>query len=258
MMPDSPAGIFSHGWVWLLVVLGPLLFFNRRLHLELQAVLYAITRKQEVALAIFSILLFPGVFLHELSHWATARLLGIRTGRFSLVPQLMPGKKLRLGFVEMASTDALREAIVGAAPLFCGSALVAYISIRHLQVEILAAALAAGHPDQFFSQLGSLPSQPDFWVWFYLVFAISSTMFPSPSDRRAWLPVGLAVLALVGAVAISGAGPWAVEHVGPLLESTSAAVATIFGVCLVVQATLLFPLWIFRVVLFRRQAIRIA
>jgi hypothetical protein len=55
------AHFFTHGWVWLLVLLGPLLFFQRRVQLELQAVLYLLTRRQEVALTIFSVLLLPGV-----------------------------------------------------------------------------------------------------------------------------------------------------------------------------------------------------
>ena len=246
MIPGSLVGIFSHGWVWLLVILGPLLFFNQRLQLELQAALFAIPRSQPVTLTVFAILLFPGVFLHELSHWLAARLLGIRTGRFSLTPQVLPGNTLRLGFVEMAASDVPREALVGAAPLFAGGLAVAWISLRQLQAAALTEALASGQLGVFFSRLQALPSQPDFWIWFYLVFAISGTMFPSASDRRAWLPVAIAVLALVGLVALSGAGAWAIEYAGPLVDAACASAATILGVCLAVQIALLAPLWLLR------------
>ena len=258
MTPGSLLGILNHGWVWLLVILGPLLFFNQRLHLELQAVLYGITRSQEISLAIFSILLFPGVFLHELSHWLAARLLGIRTGRFSLVPQILPGKKLRLGFVEMASTDSVREALVGAAPLLSGTCVVAYISLSHLGVGGLTNTLMYQGVSVFLQQLAALPGLPDFWIWFYLVFAVSSTMVPSPSDRRGWLPVGLVVVGLVGLALLAGAGPWAVEHFGPFLEQVTSGIATILGVCLAVQISLLLPLWMIRTAMSRGNLIRIA
>ena len=49
--------------------------------------------------------------------------------------------------------------------------------------------------------LSFMRARPDFFVWFYLVFAVSSTLFPSASDRRAWLPVAaFLVFMVIGAV----------------------------------------------------------
>src|SRR5512139_1205122 len=100
------------GLMWLLLILGPLLFVQRRLHRETQAVLLLITRHKEISLALFSLLFFPGVLLHELSHYVTARIFGVRTGRFSLLPTPLPDGRLRLGFVETASVDFIRDAII--------------------------------------------------------------------------------------------------------------------------------------------------
>jgi hypothetical protein len=256
-LADVP-GLFLHGWMWLLVLLGPLLFFQRRLQLELQAVLYLITRREDVALAIFALLLLPGVFLHEASHWAMAHLLGVRTRRFSLIPKPMAGGKLRMGFVEMDQVDFLREALVGTAPLFVGGALMAYAGIAHLQAVQLRQAMMVGGIGAFLGVLAGLPAQPDFWVWIYLVFAVSTTMFPSPSDRRAWLPVGLAMLAVVGVALAAGAGPWMVTHMGAGFDWAAGSLALVCGVCAAVQAGLLLPLWLLRVAICRRTGNRVA
>src|SRR5512142_246629 len=96
---------------WLLLMLVPLLFAQRWLHREIQWVFLLITRSQMLSLGMFSFLFFPGVLLHELSHFVMARVLGVRTGRFSLLPSLMEDGKLRLGYVETADTDLLRDAL---------------------------------------------------------------------------------------------------------------------------------------------------
>ena len=87
---------------------------------------------------------FPGVLLHELSHFVMARLLRVRTGRFSLLPSLMEDGKLRLGFVETDETDLLREALIGTAPLITGGAAVAYLGISRLGLVPLAAFVEHG------------------------------------------------------------------------------------------------------------------
>ncbi len=133
----------------------------------------------------------PGVFLHELSHFLMAKLLGVQTGKFSLIPQAQPNGKLRLGYVETASGGFIRDALIGAAPLVTGSLFVAYVAIYQLHLLPLWDFIRLAEWDGFWSGLMAVPKAPDFWLWFYLTFTISSTMMPSASDRHAWLPLGL-------------------------------------------------------------------
>ena len=63
--------------------------------------------------------------MHELSHFLSAKILGVQTGRFSLIPQAQANGKLRLGYVETATGGFVRDALIGAAPLVAGSAFVA-------------------------------------------------------------------------------------------------------------------------------------
>ena len=79
----------------LLLMLISLYFLQHRLHFEIQATFMLLTHRAEIALALFSLLFFPGVFLHETSHYLLARLLGVRTGHFSLLPEPLPDGRLR-------------------------------------------------------------------------------------------------------------------------------------------------------------------
>jgi len=245
------------GLVWLLVLLGPTIFVQRRVHFEIQALFLLLTRRLNVALGLFSLLFFPGVFLHETSHFLMARLLGVRTGRFSLIPQVMPGGKLQLGFVETAAADPLRDALIGAAPLLSGGLAVAYLGLNRLGLVPLAAYANAQDWSGLFAALGALPRLPDFWLWFYLAFTISSTLLPSPSDRRAWLPVALVSALLVVIALVAGAGPWMMENIGPWLNRGLRALAAVFGIGLGIHLLLWLPLRLLRALLTRLTGLRV-
>ena len=228
------------GLIWLLVLIGPVLLIQRGLHFELQAIFLLISRNENASIGLFSLLFLPGVLLHELSHFLMAKLLLVRTARFSLIPTVLPGGKLQLGFVETEQTDFLRDAFIGVAPLLTGGAVVAYLALVQLALAPLGTAFSASDWNAIWEILRAVPNQPDFWVWFYLTFAVASTMLPSDSDRRAWLPLALGLLLLSGAAALAGAGPWMLENLAPLLNNALRAVALIFGI----SFTLHFLLWI--------------
>ena len=67
---------------------------------------------------------------------------------------------------------------------------------------------------------------------------------PSHSDRRAWLPVALAVFLAVAISLVAGAGPWMVEHLAPTINRAFEAVSLVFGVSVLVHALLLIPSWL--------------
>ena len=122
--------------LWLIVLLlVPLLFLQRSLHREIQAILLLLTRRSDIALTIFAILFFPGVLLHESSHWLMARMLGVKTGRFSLIPKPMANGRLRLGYVETATPDIVRDALIGVAPLLAGGAFVIFAGVFQLNLS---------------------------------------------------------------------------------------------------------------------------
>lgn len=229
------------GLFWFVVMLVPLAVLQRLFHREIQAVILIASRNPALTVGLFSILFLPGVLLHELSHFLMAKILGVRTGGFSIIPRPLPDGRLQLGYVETVRSDVIRDSLIGAAPLIIGSLFVAYIGINHLQLNSLWNILLDAQFELFWMGLGVLPQMNDFYVWFYLIFTVSSTMMPSESDRHAWLPLGLWVVVLSGLAVLAGAGPWMLEHLAPALNRFLNSVAVLFGLSAGVHALSILP-----------------
>jgi hypothetical protein len=229
------------GLLWLLAALVLLVILQRSLHREIQAFFLILTRQTGLTEAIFALIFLPGVFLHELSHFLMAKLLGVQTGKFSLIPQSQPNGRLRLGYVETASGGFIRDALIGAAPLVTGSLFVAFVAIYRYHLLPLWEFTRLAGWDGFWTGLAAIPKAPDFWIWFYLTFTISSTMMPSESDRHAWLPLGLLAGVLLGIAILSGAGPWMLQNLASPFNSFLRALALIFGLSGIIQILLILP-----------------
>ena len=238
-MLTSFAGIF-----WFILMLLPLVFLQRLLHREIQAVFLILTRNSQLTIGLFSVIFFPGIALHELSHFLMAKLLQVRTGHFSLIPRTLPNGRLQMGYFETEQTDVFRDSLIGLAPLIAGSLFVAYVGISQMQLHKLWDVLRNGQLDLFFMGLGLLPTVRDFYLWFYLAFAVSSTMLPSESDRHAWLPLGIWVTALFSLAIFAGAGTWMLTNLAPLLNDFLTVVALLFGLSLILHIALLLPTFI--------------
>jgi len=228
-----------------------LFFLQSALHRELQGVLLLITRNADIALALFTLLLLPGVLLHEISHYLMAKLLRVSTGRFSLIPRRLDDGRLLMGFVETVKVDFLRDALVGAAPFLTGSVFVAFVGDRFLGLAALWPALVSGDLATAFEYFASIYAQYDFWLWFYLMVAVSGTMLPSKSDRRAWLPVVLIMTLLIGLAWLVGAGPWMRSQVILALNDGTSALAIVLAISGVVQFIVLIPILFLRRILNR-------
>jgi hypothetical protein len=228
--------------VFLLISLFLFQFVQRKVHRELQAIFLLLTRRQDITIVLFSLIFFPGVLLHELSHYIMARLLRVKTGSLSLIPRVVENRTIRMGYVETARTGTIRSALIGIAPLLSGGAAVTYIGLNRFGLTAMVGLASSGAWNTFFETLIRFPEIQDFWVWFYLIFTISSTLLPSPADRQAWLPliIGTGILAFIGMIA--GAGPWMVINLGPIIITTIQAAAIIFSISLLLHLTMVIPL----------------
>lgn len=224
----------------------PLVYLQRFLHRELQLIFFLVTRNKPLTIALFSLLFLPGVLLHEASHYLTAKILGVRTGRFTVIPQAVNNGGLVLGSVEVEKTDILRDSLIGLAPIIAGTLFIAYAAVAQLRLDALWNVFRNGQLDLFFMGVGLLPSVPDFYLWFYLTFAISSTMLPSESDRHAWLPLGLWIGTLLAIAIIAGAGSWMLENLAPALDSLFRSVSLLFALSNLVHIVLCLPFYAFR------------
>lgn len=187
---------------WVAVTLPLLLLLQRWIHRHLRGLTYLLTGNMNWAVVAYAIILFPGVLLHELSHWVAALLLRVRTGSISLLPKMQKDGSIQLGYVEYykgRTLDPVRESLVGGAPLLTGTIVLLLIGYHVFDVTALTAAVQSGQVRSLTEALGALFETPDFLVWLYLIFAVSTAMMPSPSDRRAW-PAFLVLLVLIAAV----------------------------------------------------------
>ena len=128
-------------------------------------------------LLFLAILYFPGTVLHELSHFLAAKLLGVPTGRISLIPKANENG-MEFGHVEIAKTDFVRRFLIGIAPFVSGTAVLATLVYINIYVHALP-------------------------VWVYAAFAyiavtVLNTMTLSKSDLQgSWKIAFILLLALV-------------------------------------------------------------
>lgn len=190
-------------FIWVTIAFVILLFLQRWTHTHLHGLSLLITGKPEFALIFYAIVLLPGVVLHEVSHWLAASLLGVQTGKLSLLPRRQSDGSIQLGYVEYYKGETLgpiRESIIGGAPLITGTLVILLIGFRVFNVPEFSTALQTGDVDQLALAVTNLFQTNDFFVWLYLLFAISNAMMPSASDRRAW-PAFLLTMVVIAIVA---------------------------------------------------------
>ena len=190
-------------FIWVAIALPVLLMLQRWIQTHLHGISLLVTGKPERAVLLYAVILFPGVLLHELSHWVTAKLLGVRTGSFSILPRQKPDGSIQLGYVEYyrsKTLDPVRESLIGGAPMIVGTAVILLIGFNVFSVADLATAIQSGDMDTLTFALATLFQTDYVLLWIYLIFAISNAMLPSKSDRRAWPAFVVAMFILAGII----------------------------------------------------------
>jgi hypothetical protein len=211
--------------LWAAVTLLCLLFMQRWIHAHLHGVSLLLVGRAEWAVVVYAVVLFPGVLLHEASHWLAATLLGVRTGGVSLLPRRQSDGTLQLGYVEYykgRTLGPLRESLIGAAPLAAGTLVIWLIGRHVFSVTSLADAIRSGDVNVLVEAMTQLLATPNFLVWLYLIFAVGNAMMPSRSDRHAW-PAFVIIMSVV-ALIIGFLG-----HNLALLDNIARPVAVFFG-----------------------------
>lgn len=224
---------------------GVFLILQRQVVKEIQLSMFGLSKRLDVTIILFALLFLPGVVLHEVSHWLMAGILRVKTGKMSLIPHKTAHGKLELGYVETERTDWLRDALIGAAPLFSGMAIIVYIVLFRLGLNDTMQSVLAKPFDLFWNTLSSSYSRSDFWLWIYLVFSISHTMLPSASDRRAWLPILVMIALVIALVAYFGGGAGIMDFITGPLNSWVMKFSVVLGVCILIQGAILSVIWLF-------------
>ncbi len=159
-----------------LIDLVILFFLSRLITRALSQLIHSKTNRLHLTVTLFSFLLFPGTLLHELAHYITAHIVGVRTFDFVLLPKLEENT-VRLGSVSVAKSDSLRRMLIGVSPLVYGLGII-------------------------FFMLWFIYQQQDAEWWQVLVvgilvFQISNTMFPSKADLEGTMPFFILLLCVL-------------------------------------------------------------
>jgi hypothetical protein len=224
----------------------PFFFFQATLHREIKLFFLLILRKDSAADLAFYIIFFPGILMHESSHWLMARLMRVPTGRFSLIPRTLPNGKLRLGYVETRKSDWFRDSLIGAAPLLSGCLITIWLANYLWNPMVMASVFLNGDFQTLWQVIIKASNGAAFWVCFYLVFVISSIMLPSESDRKSWLPVLLIFIGLILILLTLGVGNWMQSNLIPILNPVVLSLTVVFAVSLTLHIILLIPIWLIR------------
>jgi hypothetical protein len=221
-----------------------LLWLKRRITRNLQELSMRLVDDPDVALILYFVVVLPGVVIHELSHWLMAKLLGVRVSLPSLGPvRKGRSRRVSLGSVRVSKVDPVRASLIGVAPLLGGSAVILVIGNLVLGVGELADAVAGQGVAGVLGALGEMAQVGDFWLWLYLIFAVSNAMLPSESDMAAVRPV-LIFLGIVTAVVLvvsglRGISPAVVDGVNAI----AGYLAVAFGLTLGVDLVFMLVIW---------------
>lgn len=228
--------------LWLSVTFLSLLFLSRWINQHLRGAALLVSHQEDTASLVYFVLLLPGVLLHEASHWLMAKLLRVRTGEVTIGLNQKRGGQLEMGSVRVAQTDPIRSSLIGLAPLLGGSLVVFLIGRWALGIQALASVLQTGNGTHVAEELWSALHLPDFWLWLYLIFAISNAMLPSESDRRSWPPVLIFLLGVAALPVLTGWPPSVPPELGILASDAASYLNLAFTLTLAVD--LVFALMI--------------
>jgi hypothetical protein len=192
------------------------------LHQHVFKVGWLLTKNFQTTTTLYYTFFLPGVILHELVIWLVAGALNVRADRAIKYPEPQEIGELRLNFVQVSTKATLaRRTVIAFVPLLVALTLIWFIASNNFNINAALQTMSTGDLDDVAAGFRQLTGTADFWLWFYLVFTISNTMFPTlPKDLRLrvwWIPVGaLIVIAVV--LGIIGIGETAFNLVAPSIN----------------------------------------
>ena len=154
-------------------------------------------RSRPIGIMVVSLLTFPGTVVHELSHLFTAEVLGVHTGKLTLVPENIQDEEVKAGSVMIAQSDPFRRYMIGLAPIFSG--LICITALSYLLVNPSVIPVSWGEFSIFNIQFSVLSI-----IFFYLLFAVSNAMFSSSEDLKGFIPFAIALGAMIAAAYVAG------------------------------------------------------
>ena len=223
-----------------LIVFALTIFLQQWLHRHIQAFAFALTGNPGCALRLLFYLLLPGVYLHESSHYLAAKILLVRVKKFDVGIGRANKQQVSLGSVQIARSDPVRESLIGAAPFLMGIGAIWLIASWGFGFSAdLGLSL-----EQLTTHAREYARDWMTWLDLYLIFAVSTAMIPSESDREPWgLVLGVAVV-LIAILFLLGWTPRVPPNLVVMARQILDALTFALGIAVMVNGAVAIALWI--------------
>jgi hypothetical protein len=219
-------------WLTLLVLLSEVIFLSlvtTKLTATVFVLLLHMTRSRSVSISVLSLILFPGTVIHELSHLFVAEILGVHTGKLTLVPDSVSSDEIQTGSVTIVQTDPFRRTLIGIAPLFVGTgtlcALAYFFGIQFQPIMNTGS----------WEALANWKSIAMLFFYYYSIGTISTSMFSSSEDLKGSLPVVLTLGLIIGGLWMAGIRISVTGPVYGVLSGILTGLATTLGIVLMLD-----------------------
>ncbi len=229
------------------------LLLQQWLHRHIQGLTLVLTGNPGCAPRALFYLLWPGVLLHEMSHYVTARLLLVPVGRLRVGLGRANTRHISFGSVNVGRTDPVRDSLVGVAPFLVGVGciwLLAGVGFGLWPNSSLSAELVL-------KRIAAQSSGWTTWLALYLIFAVSTAMIPSESDREPWGPVVTVFGLGVGILFLMGWAPRVPPDFVQAARQLVDALTFALGVAVIVNGSVGCVLWVAEVTALRISGTRI-
>lgn len=203
---------------------------ERWLHQHIFKVGWLVTKQYQTTTILYYAFFLPGILLHELVYWLMAGFLNVRAERAIAWPEKQEVGQLKLNFIRLSkNTGEIRLAIISAAPLLAGLAVVGFIANNILDFQGLTATMSGGFLEDIGLALRNFTAATDFWIWIYIVFTVSNTMMPDSDKLRGWrIIAGIVTIIVVGIFLLSGGSPSVIAALqGPVTNALNALSGTL-------------------------------
>jgi hypothetical protein len=188
---------------------------ERWLHQHIFKVGWLLTRNYQTTTILYYTFFLPGVILHEVIYWLIAGILNVRAEMTITWPEKQEIGELKLNFVKLSTrVETYKKNIISLAPLIAGLLLIWHIANNIFRINDVMQTMSSGAISAVGAGISQLTSTPDFWLWFYLLFTISNTMFPTlGKEIQGWKSVAGVVAIITIAMGIIGLTNAAIANV---------------------------------------------
>jgi hypothetical protein len=239
-------GVWS-ALIWTTVFLVAIWWLSRRQAFYFLSGLFHLTRSQQVSVFGYALFFLPGTVVHEFAHWGMAKILGVKTAGFHILPKLEKGGTIRMGSVNIRGGGLVQHTLIGIAPMLLGGAVTLGLSYWLVDVDALTAAIRSEQLGQVLDVALQTFSRPDALLWMWLLFTISGSMFLSASDRAPIQQMALYLAAVILPLYLFGLVPALPEEWTQRIAEVFSVFASGLAVALVLHVvmTALFALFYF-------------